>query len=214
MKKLLSMCLDAILLVTLFPVHALAVEYSEDDDLIELACEVFPEYEASIRGEIFPKNENSRSSNREVIISESRQVSENQTLYYTEYSDGVALVASSGFTPTETIINNDTGASATTITSKLVVKCTWSNQEFICNNVKYVTVSSQPDYIISTGNLSDSDTNDAYVKENTKYKENSSGPARIDYYAQFQLLPQFNSTPLEPTIYFTVGQNVATFYAY
>ena len=51
MKKELSLTLALLLLLSTFPVYAMAAESppSNHDDLIALACDVFPEYEEYLK---------------------------------------------------------------------------------------------------------------------------------------------------------------------
>lgn len=83
MKKLISVCLSLVILFTLFPINGFAAEntQSEYDQLIALACDVFPEYATAIHNSVNTPYINSRSiGNPTVISQETRRLSDTEAL--------------------------------------------------------------------------------------------------------------------------------------
>lgn len=196
----------------MLPISVMATEQSTSakNRRLSLACEVFPEYATSIQSNNSTVSPRSYSAtDREVVISETRNVSDNQVMSYTEYSDGTVLIAYSSYSKSTTITDIYTGSQSTNYTADLVVDCIDSDQTFIVRNLKFTLIKQSYDCITSTGSLSDSTTNQQYAYS-VKSWEDDSGPARVYYHVQFQ--PNVSgSTPFEPLIYFTVGSDSYSF---
>ena len=84
-----------LLLLTTFPVYVMAAESppSNHDDLIALACDVFPEYEEYLKNP--PVSIPARSSNGnigEVISSETRSISDTESMTATLFSTGYVVI--------------------------------------------------------------------------------------------------------------------------
>ena len=91
MKKLISLCLALVMLLTVFPVNAFAAENtnSEYDQLMELACEVFPEYASTINAANSSSRNHTRSSaDYSVVHCETRDVSDTESLTLALLSSG------------------------------------------------------------------------------------------------------------------------------
>lgn len=215
MKKTLSMFLAAVLLFTMLPFNVLAEEdyYSlTREEHLALACEIFPEYADSILGRNTLSTTYSRSVKRDIVVCETRDVSEQDKMTYVQYSDGSTLVASSRvqeFTPSMTIVDIS-GSGSSSYTVDLRVSSYSSSQEFIVKSVKFQLNYNGYDCITNAGNISHSTTinNGAYI---AKAWENASGPAYIVYSAEFQ--PRDNSLPISTRIEFHVGSNNYQFIA-
>lgn len=83
MKKLISICLALVMLLTAFPLNAFAAENTESeyDQLMALACEVFPEYASTITAAYSDSLSRARSSaDYSVVHSETRNVSDNESM--------------------------------------------------------------------------------------------------------------------------------------
>ena len=80
MKKLISICLAALIILINLPIGALAAEAkpSEYDEFISLACDVFPEFSNKIRANNSSYSRNATSSQRKHVYTETRNVSENE----------------------------------------------------------------------------------------------------------------------------------------
>lgn len=93
-KRLFSVCLAVLILLGTLPFSAAAAEGGLDqEELIELACEVFPEYEEYLKNP--PASVSTRSGNSdigEVVSSETRSISDSESMTATLYSTGYVVV--------------------------------------------------------------------------------------------------------------------------
>lgn len=94
MKKLFSVLLSVLIILGTLPFSASASEGAlNQGELIELACEVFPEYEEYLKNP--PVSIPSRSSNDdigEVVSNETRSISDTESMTMTLYSTGYVIV--------------------------------------------------------------------------------------------------------------------------
>lgn len=183
---LLTICVTFSILVT--PAHAAENSTSEREQLIHLACDVFPEYASILRGEDNSYLINTRSiSEPTVVYSETRSVSENCELMYTQYSNGRATATQ--FTYTEVDRSAEVGAGIITTTLTIKVACTDSPGVFTLSNIQYSISQSTYDFFVGEGSPAANSTcqyfretgNYAYVK-----RETASGPAYIEYHLTFK----------------------------
>lgn len=94
MKKLVSVLSVLLILVGILPFYTFAAESSRDRDLlVSQACEAFPEYAATIRGE---NNCGiaTQSSDETVVYSAEKNISENQTIGITVFNTGGVVIVS------------------------------------------------------------------------------------------------------------------------
>lgn len=207
MKKCLSIILVLSLLLVVIPMSVQAASNDlEREELIEKACEAFPEFATKIRNEE-PKPASYRMSGEsEVVYAETRAVSDRELISYTEYSDGAVLLAQ---TQCETIYNSTTDI-ANEIKVDITVKATHNDAPgyFKASHVQFTINETGYDYITSPGSTSTSGgcqygggysmkktetaSGDAYVKYNLGFKF---GPASDDYYTT-QLWIQVGSNRL------------------
>lgn len=100
MKRTFAITLALVMLLSsgAFPVHA-SESYSNDrEEIIELACEVFPEYESAIRWENTSASPYSRSSQeQEVVHREERQLSDTEAMSISLLASGGAIVIKTEF---------------------------------------------------------------------------------------------------------------------
>lgn len=100
MKRTFAIMLALVMLLTTaaFPVHATESTSNDREEIIELACKVFPEYESAIRWENTNANPYSRSSQElEVVHREERQLSDNKSMSISLLSSGGAIVIQTEF---------------------------------------------------------------------------------------------------------------------
>lgn len=148
MKKVLSLTLALIMLLTTFPVYAMAAETgpSDDTDLIALACEVFPEYATLIQqsSRSNAATYSSRSS-RDIVFSETRAVNENEQLMITQFSSGEVVIVDQ-VTVSATLEKTDSYASyvGTDIIgyASFDVESTFYSGTFSLNNVGFIISQS------------------------------------------------------------------------
>lgn len=207
MKRYFSIILSIVLFVSALPLNVFAIEdaLSEHEELIELACEVFPEYSSKILGEIHSSNaSNARSLSaptREELFTETRKYGENSSLIYTEYSDGLVLITavsdpeSDGCEHDITYNERHTGAGATTVS--MTVRATYNGASsygygctgyFKISNFQYTTISGDYDYINSVGTATESgDISSLSSKYSYSMNETSSANAYVKHYLQLQI---------------------------
>lgn len=160
MKKFLSFVLALILLFTMLPVNVFATEKSssEYDEIISLACEVFPEYAAAIRGDNATFYTQPRSMNNERIVhSETRYVSENRSLSISVLSSGNVILIDNESVYAELTYSssNMTDISSVgisgTATFKVIVPNISDNEYFKLSGVDFTIYYTGSDYFSDTG---------------------------------------------------------------
>lgn len=95
MKRTIAIIMLLVILLTtaILPVYA-AEPASEKAEIIDLACQAFPEYTDIICGRV-PASRSSTNEKPEVVFSETRSISDDQSISITYYSDGGALLTRS-----------------------------------------------------------------------------------------------------------------------
>lgn len=170
MKKLLAVILSFVMLMSFaaLPVHATGYATSEKEEILALACQAFPEYTDIIYGRV-SSCQTRRNTNEtpEIVFSETRSISDNQSISITYYSDGGALLASSTIKYEKTYEDVEQSGGTLynwTISGKFTTTyddypgvCTVSNVRFAINTVGTDTVTntgsvSTNSYCVYTGN--------------------------------------------------------------
>ena len=159
MKRVLSILLVAVLLFTVMPFAVFADEsdISEHDELVAKACETFPEYSNKISGHLTPSQVQIQSvsgHSSEVVHSESRYVSDDEVLTYTEYDSGIVTLSEARFTASFTTDSTDVSGSITYVTATLrgTVSNYGCDNVFIAENFVFAIYAHSYDRIISLGN--------------------------------------------------------------
>lgn len=157
-KKLISICLAALIILINLPIGALAAEAkpSEYDEFISLACDVFPEFSNKIRANNSSYSRNATSSQRKHVYTETRNVSENEYLIYSEYSDGLVLLTNYSFAYAPTYENISSTSQSRTVQVDIKATCNESgyNGIFYLNDVRYTLYFTDSDCIDSFGTYS------------------------------------------------------------
>lgn len=187
MKKL-SLFFALVLIVTMVcPFSALAEEIEPVltyDELINLSCSAFPEYEDNIRN---PQINPVRAYSLEdpVVISESRAISENETATYQELASGLAFLS---FTKTWDELSSSTSGNVKTVTAALYVYCSLSPEVFANWKFVYKINSAGYDSIVECDNYGKEFTTcnvtHGHTSAYSKMTENASG----DAFARYDLL--------------------------
>ena len=186
MKRLFSLLLALGIMLTSFPVNSYAAEEQERDELINLACTVFPEFSEKILNPTIINQPYSRSIEEPVLVySEARAISENEELIYSEYSNGAVLLTSYNKELTRT--SYESNSFAVHITANIKATCTSSSGYFQLTGIKYSFLANDYDLITNTGTASKSGRCTAYSLYNSKLQENASGSAQLSYTLTFQL---------------------------
>ena len=159
MKRVLSILLVAVLLFTVMPFAVFADEsdISEHDELVAKACETFPEYSNKISGHLTPGQVQIQSvsgHSSEVVHSESRYVSDDEVLTYTEYDSGIVTLSEARFNASFTTDSTDVSGSITYVTATLrgTVSNYGCDNVFIAENFVFAIYAHSYDRIISLGN--------------------------------------------------------------
>lgn len=159
MKRFLSAFFAVVLVFTMLPFGALAAEdgTSVQDELISQACNVFPEYAEKISRHFCSNQLQSQSLNdysSKIVHSETRAISDDAVLTYTEYSSGIVTLASAKYNASFTTEGTDVSGSITYVTATL--KGTVSNvgcsNVFIAEDFTFAIYANGYDRITSLGN--------------------------------------------------------------
>ena len=94
MKRIFSLILALLMLIVSVPLTTTASEQevSRHDYLIELACDTFPEYASIIRGQNTFSHASLHSDSNGVIFSETRTISDTETLNIAQLSSGNVII--------------------------------------------------------------------------------------------------------------------------
>lgn len=211
MKRALSVLLAAVMLLTMIPFGVLAAEEDSTDRYIVIAraCEAFPEYATTIRGESASTYGLARSSGeKELVVEETRAYSDNITISYLGYSDGTAYILQNTYTCDRTTTATEVVESAKiNYTCTLGMYSSYNDEQVIVKGVKYQIYTNGYDSILSQGTITkDTSYRSAYVS--VKYNEDSSGYAYISYDIDFT---NPGNPPDEIIFRFYVGGNACSF---
>ena len=174
-EKITAFLLALIILANILPVNGFAARTNttEHDDLIALACEIFPEFASDILyAENAQTNPNTRSAlQNEVIFSETRAISDSENLSISLLSSGNYVIVdneSSSFdiykenVSTSEIVN--IGISGRT---SFRITCTGISNDFVLSNVGFVIYYSGDDYFFDYGTVSTSLPHSRESRNNT-----------------------------------------------
>ena len=156
MKKFLSMLLAAVMLMIVMPLSVAAAENGnfEPEELIALACEAFPEYEDAIRGETSTAFSHTRTSDsREIVFSETRAISANESIGITQYAGGdvVIVYSDSNYTVEKTASSASNVANDIIGSASFQVTCSGISGTFNLKNVGFIIHQDGSGYFTSYG---------------------------------------------------------------
>lgn len=187
MRKFTALLLILMFLLPVISVNVSATENipSEKEEIIDLACQFFPEYENIIRDQTPDTTTYARTTAPvKVITKETRPISDNEEITYYGLSDGTALLAltSESFKYSYTNPSSEIGAGAISYTVTVKVTCSASGYSgvFTLSNIKYTISQSTYDSINSTGSPSTSGQC-KYSDFRSTSHESASGSATIYY---------------------------------
>ena len=213
MKRFLCILLSLLLIATTIPYNVLAAENntSERDELIELACEVFPEYASKIRNPNTSTYALSRSSSSsELVTNETRAISDSEYLIYTEYSDGFTLLTDVDFDSELTVTDRVLASSYSQVTLRIKATCTYDSSDyFVLSGVVCTLNKTAYDTIDDTGTYTcygDCSVSAAYTPI---LSESASIDAQISYRLNFVCGPTSYYTQ-NSLLTLTVGDNTTT----
>lgn len=199
MKKIISFCLVALMLVSVLPVGAFAAQDEQDEreQLLAQACSVFPEYAAAIRGEAAATYSLPASDNRnEVVFTETREISGTETLTITQLASSDIIVMHTSY-DYDNLENTDSSISYvgpdTIGTASFKVTCTDASGVFNYKNVGFIIHQNGSGYFTSYGSASTSgyikigqkSTSTTYINYPLTFNSNLSSPYKL--YINFSL---------------------------
>lgn len=195
MKKLVALIISCAVLITVFPfgVSAVSDDQQRNSLLNEKAASVFPEYADKILNPDCRVSTNTRSTtNREIVANETRAVSDNEYITYTEYSDGLILLSDYDFDAESEGVNTVTGLGYRQITINITAWClsTYYDGYFYLDNVTYQLNDGDNNFdtIINPGTPRKGNNCSLYSR--TSYIPNESysdGYAKVSYRLGFKV---------------------------
>ena len=187
MKKLMSIGLTAMLLagVCVAPTYASNEDAIPDDiqirsgeDAIELACEIWPEYEDKLLWKDAKPLTRSAAGDNKVVVQETQQLSENESITYVEYENGFAMVMT---TSSWTEESHTSGSGYDDYTGGMYVASGMSSAHLLA--FQYRINHSSYDQILSDGSMYT--VHSSVYKHGFEPKESASGPAYYTYQVYF-----------------------------
>ncbi len=233
MKKLLSFCLVVCIMLSTIPLTTFAADVcsNEENELLQLACETFPEFADSILHPVVPNPFTRASSNPAIVYTEARKASENICVIYSQYEDGTVFLTSvegDGLEVSNSrsdLLDELDKPPATEITRDYVVTGQKTEQHtlnikgthpgvngyFQISNFTYTIVYNGYDYINKTGEINCyNDWKGCSLYGTPVYKETSSNLAYAVFRATYQFGPgAYYSRQTE--LYIDVGKDCMTF---
>lgn len=215
MKKTLIMALTIMMLIAVFsptPVSASERYSLSTTEAINLACEVFPEYEAEIKGEklsnlLFCRNSNNLELGT-FIIEETRQADSGEVITYQQDNQGIVVVT---FTHGSSIVSSSYGTGYAYRKSALFMYCNVSDDFLRVDDFEYTLVYNGYDAISNFGTTSASTATVRSVDKNAR--ENATEKAYARYHVFLTLNKGGLSGELEAYLQAKVGNDSFDLYA-
>lgn len=220
MKKLLSILLIMVLCLWAFPISSNAVvdkSSTERLELLNLACQIFPEYTSNIRGKGDETNRTTQTGPSELIFCETRAISENERLTYAQFSNNrgvVVLETASAATLEETGSSESIFAGGVSGTLSYMVTPTDEDDfygVFYLDNFKYRLISATYDSITDIGTPSvNSSIHCLYNRSTPVYQQTANRFASVDYNITFMPAGAYgvnSSRDIRFTLGFGVGND-------
>lgn len=190
MKKSISLVIVFIILFTLaFPIYATTAD--EDDQvisretLIAMGCELFPEYASKIKNPpVMALYARSEVVSPTVVNSQTKSLSENETLTYMEFGNGVTTLIYNKLWHES---YNSANGRMTHIKGNFSCVCNMSLDTLFVSDFHYVIDSLGYDYISSFG--TDDTSSCQILARYTKQYEDVNSNAYIEYRVLFYPFP-------------------------
>ncbi len=212
MKRSIAIALALSLLICFLPINAHAEENSSGYAiLLEKACSAFPEFEEKLTNPVLPISTQSRST-PELVYSETRALSEEEYITYSEYSDGIILLADFDMEWSKRTHETSPISSGYIYDVTITASCVGIGHLTI-HNMKYAIVLGYGsyDYIIDTGTASPSERCTIAETFPTRMAENVSECATLKYGLYFQAGPTGYYT-MESVLRVLVGRDTINIY--
>lgn len=216
MKKLVALLISFALLITVFPfgVSAVTDDQQRNSLLNEKAASVFPEYADKILNPDCRVSTNTRSKiNREIVVNETRTVSDYEYLTYTEYSDGLILLNDCDFYAESEGVNTVTGVGYRQITANVTAWCVSNYYDgyFYLDNITYRLNDGDNNFdtIINPGTPRKGQNCTTSIRSSYTQDESNSGYAKISYSLVFKTGSGAKDTATS-NLAFYVGEDTAS----
>lgn len=215
MKKLLALFLSVALMFTLVPfgVSASDTQQSGCDALVDKAVAAFPEYAAKMLNPSYCPSVNTRNTKaRVLVVSETRPISDTESITYAEYSDGLVLLSDYNFTCEATEVDSYTGSAYTSITINIEAASisTGYNGYFNLDGVSYRLYDGYDNFdrITNLGTERKGTNCISASRDTYTLKESDTGYAGIEYSLGFRIGPKTGQF-VTSKLYFYVGCDTA-----
>lgn len=210
MKRLLMLYLSLVLFVSVIPLQGFAVapvdsDFSHRGEVsdtanwaLEAAVAAFPEYADKIRGEQTVAFDalQACSGSDEIVIQETRWVSEQEAITYTEYESG--LVLTSGlFNAGKNVTGTSSGSGYYSGTMNIWMNCAGSSQILMVNGVTYTLPQGGYGYIENRGTISSLSDVSSPMYGGFRRNGSAGNPAYSEYTGVFTV---YTSTGGEPNV--------------
>ena len=212
MKKLISSILVALIIFSIVSVPAHAAENATITirEAVELACEIFPEYESQIRGSNPIQKDFSRNADKNllgnIVVRENRITEDGEIFTYQEDSRGVVVIT---FTHGSTLVDSSSGTGYAYRKCNLVMYCNVSDEILQVKNFEYTHVQGGYDVINSYGSTASSSATVRSVIGNTQ--ESAIMKAFVHYYVSFTANKQGLSGEVQAYLQAEVGEDSCTY---
>ncbi len=124
--------------------------------IISKAIEAFPEYSSKIQGEnelALNTSISGYSTGSQIIFNETRWLSENEVVTYSEYDNGIVTYAYGIVAGKNVTDEYDMGSGVVIYTMNMWLQCASSEDVFIVNDVSFIVRETSPGSIISLGDV-------------------------------------------------------------
>ncbi len=215
MKKLISSILVALIILSAVaaPAYATEVDTVSLTEAVEMACDVFPEYEDQIRGNNPIQKAFSRNADNnllgDIVVCETRSTEDGEFFSYQEDTRGIVVVT---FTHGSTLVDSATGTGYAYRKCNLVMYCNISSEVLQVKNFEYTHVQNGYDSISSFGSTNSSTATVRYVIGNTQ--ETAVMKAFVHYYVSFTANKQGLTGEVEAYLQAEVGNDSCVYSAY
>lgn len=215
MKKLISSVLAALIILSVVsaPAYAAEVDTVTLNDAVELACDVFPEYEAQIRGNNPIQKDFSRNAGNNlfenIVVCETRITEDGEIFTYQEDARGAVVVT---FTHGSTLVDSSSGTGYAYRKCNLVMYCSVSSEILQVKGFEYTYVQGGYDVINSYGSTGSSTATVRYVIGNTQ--ETATMNAFVQYYVSFTANKQGVSGEVQAYLQAEVGDDSCVYSAH
>lgn len=187
MKKIMSFFLTIVLLMGVCIVPSSAsdenmlppdVKIRSGEDAIELACEIWPEYEDKLLWKDVKPLTRSAAENNKIVVQKTHQISENEIITYIEYENGLAVVMANSNWIED---SHTSGSGYDDYSGSFFVASGMSTAHLL--NFRYRINKSGYDQILSKGDMYTVQAN--VSTHGYKPSENASGPAYYTFQVYF-----------------------------